>query len=154
LTKESYVLKLKSSKESRLPMVFVYTQGRFRNLSTITEMERKENGSERLFVGDEIVDGNHREFLSTIETIVPVQGDWECLTKAGDKDGNTMILAVPVLAWGQTVYGALVPITATEPGGVDGPYALRRSGNDAVYSAEDLAPYKDEDEWLNGREIE
>lgn len=135
-------------------MVFVYTQGRFRNLSTITKMERKDDGSERLFVGDEIVDGNHQEFLSTIEAIVPVQGDWECLTKAPNKDGDTIILSVPVLAWGQTVYGTLVPITATEPGGVDGPYALRRGGNSAVYSAEDLAPYKDENEWLKGRKIE
>ena len=87
------------------------------------------------------------EEWEVIKKIVTPQGEWDCVI-ADSWDGDRLSEMVePVLVWGLTAEGQLIPITSFYPAGVTDPYALRRAGSGTVYSED--GSYPSAAEWLD-----
>lgn len=83
------------------------------------------------------------------KTLIAVVGEWEALIPYTD-DASKMAAytADPVIAWGLTRRGEVVPVTASDLDGVRGPFGLRRHREPRVYSAAVLGGYDNADQWL------
>src|SRR5258708_4626725 len=123
---------------------FVYVGGGYVNLRNIDQAKINKGGRYTLISDDKIVDDNNVDFLRTIVSVVAPQGDWECLSTISEEDGSKSVYAEPVLAWGLTVTGTLLPITTGERSGVEGDFGLRKMGDPRVYAG---TTYSDMDSW-------
>jgi len=78
---------------------------------------RTHEGRETVVFDDELVqtmaEVEGRGMLATVVEITSVTGEWEALTNL---DGTMCVH--PVLVWGLTAEGLIVPVTAAAPGGV------------------------------------
>lgn len=124
---------------------FIYTGKDYVNLDTVQVAKSKDDGRHQIVVGGKVIDDHNLEFLTTLVSVIPVQGEWECLLRAETPDSFT---CEPVIAWGVTVLGKVVPITPGEPGGVEGECGLRMMGRPRVYSPNNMGGYADDKEWL------
>ena len=125
---------------------FVYVGGGYLNLSQIERVRIKRDGRHELIVNGAVVDDNHPDFPAAIASVIQPQGEWECLSTISEEDGSLSLYDEPILAWGFTVTGNLVPITAGELGGVEGEFGLRKVGDARVYTID--ITYPDADSWL------
>jgi hypothetical protein len=129
--------------------VFIYTPRGYVNLDRVEMAPHKKNGKHGIVVDGEEIDDNNIGFLNVLVSVVPVQGDWECLTSIEEEDGSRSVLADPVLAWGLDTMGILRPITASEKAGVEGDYALRKHGENRVYGWGNIGGFSTAEEWLS-----
>jgi hypothetical protein len=126
---------------------FVYTPRGYVNLDGITEARFKRTGGFELYAGDTPIDADHPDFPDLVVSVLPVTGDWECLSVCAEEDGSDSLWSEPVLAWGFTVTGHLIPITPSETSGVADGFALRRAGTTRIHEA-GFGEYEDETSWL------
>lgn len=130
---------------------FVYTSKGYLNLAKVELARSKANSTGMELISEEgiVLDADNRDFASKIISIVACGAEFECLTAiGGDEEHPDQVGAEPVLAWGLTSLGSLVPITPGYPGGVtEEPYALRKVGSPLVYSA-DHVTLPDDKAWL------
>ena len=127
-------------------MAFVYTPNGYFPLSDVELVKIKKDGKRELWVGGKVVDDDSSP-ENVLTSIIPVQGDWECLAIGEGEDGKTEIISEPVLAWGLTAFGRVLPVTASENSGVDGHYGLRRAGEEAVYGGS-MGGYVSSKDWI------
>lgn len=123
---------------------FIYTGKRYVNLDTVQAAQTKQNGRHQIVVDGNVIDDNNVDFGRTIVSVVAVQGEWECLRA----EALEFILSEPVIAWGVTVLGEVVPITPGELGGVEGDFGLRKLGSPRVYSPQSIGGFANDKEWL------
>jgi hypothetical protein len=129
---------------------FVHTPRGYVNLNGVTDARSKGNGRFELYAGDKLVDADHPDFPELVISALPVSGEWECLSTCSEDNGSESVLSEPVLAWGLTVTGDLIPIVPSETSGVTSDFALRRMGTSRVYEpGGDI--YDDEAAWLQIR---
>lgn len=128
---------------------FIYTPKGYVNLNSIQMAQSGQTNWRKLITNDGVVvDDNHPDFGITITSVTPVTDEWECFTPCGgDEAGTYTAECEPVLAWGLTVLGDLIPITPSEMSGVEGYYALRKVGTAPVYSR--YGQYKTPEEWVD-----
>lgn len=130
---------------------FVYTPKGYFNLQTVDRAVFKKDGSYELISKDVVVDDDHRHFDNLITAVVPCSTEMECLILCeGDHEHPEDEVAVePVLAWGLTVSGSLVPMTPSSMEGItDEPYALRKVGHPRVFTHDSIGGWANEKEWL------
>ncbi|HYH23701.1 MAG TPA: hypothetical protein VD995_34220 [Azospirillum sp.] len=127
--------------------VFVYTPGGYINANRIETARFNKDGRHSIVVDGVVVDSNHVDFGSLLVSLTPVSGEWECLTLCGEEDGTNSVWAEPVIAWGLTMLGEVVPVTPSERTGNFGNPGLRKVGTAQVHVS-GFATYKDADAWL------
>lgn len=126
---------------------FVYTDKGFVNITEIKAVRPDNKGKQRVFnKQDQEIDGDASDFFARVVSIIPTQGDWECLFQVLGGEGDGEICAEPVIAWGLTPLGRTVPVTPTTPDGIFSDFALRKAGDQAVYADETI--FQDADDWL------
>ena len=127
---------------------FVYVGDKYVALESIRQAVRAEEGRMVLSSAEGVVDRENTEFESLLLGLVPPQGEWECITPFVEEDGDLSPVIEPVLAFGLSVFGNLVPVVPSAPGGVMGEYVLRRPGQTAVHGVG--GPFAGGvDEWLD-----
>lgn len=127
---------------------FIYTPKGYVNLDKV-EVARHVKSSPihyKISVDDETMDTNHPMFGTTIISIIPIIGEWEYLSPCEEENGSYTAYSEPVIAWGLTAVGSVVPVTPTTPEGPQGIYALRKSGDSRVWESE--AEYENAKQWL------
>lgn len=130
---------------------FIYVGDRYVALDSIRQAARAKDGQLVLSSEQGIVDRENTEFDSILLDLVSPQGEWECITPIEEADGTLGAVSEPVLAFGLSVFGNLVPVVPGAPGGVLGDYVLRRPGQTIVYGAE--GPFAGGlEEWLDSLE--
>jgi hypothetical protein len=127
---------------------FVYTSQGWHNLDRVDEALFNGNRVD-LVVDGQVVDRGNPTFLEQLVSATPALTEWECIERGCEEDGPEAIVVTPVLAWGFTVIGALVPITATDMHGMHGNYGLREKGTHTVYA--DGSRYSDAEAWLKAQ---
>lgn len=71
--------------------------------------------------------------------------------KGDDEHPADEVLIEPVLAWGLTLLGTLIPITPSAMDGVtELHYGLRKVGSARVYSSSNIGGWASMDEWAAG----
>lgn len=131
---------------------FIYTPKGYVNLSSVEQARINQDGRHSIVVDGKIVDDNHVDFRETIVSIVPINGEWECLYPHNEEDNTKSLLSEPILAWGLTVLGSMVPITPSGMGGVHERVALRKVGDTRIYEGGAIGGFDDLNSWLQGRE--
>lgn len=127
---------------------YVYVGDKYVALDTIRQAVRAEDGRLILSSAEGVVDRENTELESTLLALIPPQGEWECLTPLEEDDGDLAPVIEPVLAFGLSVFGNLVPVTPSAPGGVLGDHVLRRPGQLTVYGTGGVFA-GGVDEWLD-----
>jgi hypothetical protein len=125
---------------------FVMIGNSYIRLDEITRFQRNKNGrfqieTESGIIGDEIYD-----FDDFVVDFIPVQSDWECLFADPDSGDTEPYWSEPVVAWGRTITGSIVPVTASNTSGVKQEFALRKVGDPRVYIPMH-ANYPDAESW-------
>jgi hypothetical protein len=128
---------------------FIYTQKGYVNLNRVEIAQHTKTTDHKIIVDGEVVD-ERNDFGTTIISMSPVQGEWECLLPCEEEDGTEQAISSPVIAWGLTVLGFAVPITPSDMGGVDGAHALRKTGDTRVFDQLGQE-YKDAADWIASR---
>lgn len=126
---------------------FIYTPKGYVNLNQV-EMAEHTKGTEYKIIIDGNVIDDKNDFGNTIISMVPVQGDWECLLPVENEDGAVEAESFPVIAWGLTVLGFSIPVTPFDMGGAEGAYALRKKLDDHRIFDQFGQEYRDVDEWV------
>lgn len=126
---------------------FISTSRGYANLNDIELVKLRRRNKYQFVVGGSIIDKNVPQFGNELTKIIPVNGDWECLTEIGDARHERHLRVEPVVAWGFTVLGAVVPVTPGSMKGVEGKFALRQRGQAEIYSADQT--YASQEDWLN-----
>ncbi len=132
--------------EEKMPPVFIFAGSKYLNLNKISEVSRKRDGKFNIFIDDEVADDNNADFENKITTVIPVSGEWECLQKVSEEDGQFSVYREPVLAWGFSVFGHLVPVVPSNMGGDDDWVALRKCGEEKIYTS--VGDYDDLNAWI------
>lgn len=122
---------------------FVSTSKGYANLNDIEFVRARRRDRHQFVVDGSIIDKNVPKFGNELTKIIPVTGDWECLIATAVP---TEALIEPIIAWGFTVLGAVIPVTPSKLKGVDGKFGLRRKGEEMVYGA--TQTYASGEEWL------
>jgi hypothetical protein len=124
----------------------------FYRLANVESAQFKKNDCYEIRIAGQIVD-ECLGFPDVIASVIPPQGDWECLTLcAADNDHAEEVLVDPIIAWGVTVSGALRPITPSEPEGVEGDdFVTRKVGAQRVYGSGNIGGWSDMDAWRRHR---
>lgn len=125
---------------------FIYTPKGYINLARVQMAQFTGTGKNKIIVDNEVVDENHHDFGSTIISVIPTQGEWESINILHEDDGSKSWISEPVIAWGLTALGHLTPITPSEMHGIEGTYALRKTGDTRIYTSS--ATYDSLDGWL------
>jgi hypothetical protein len=127
---------------------YIYVGDKYVALDSIRHAARGEDGRMVLSSVDGVADRENSEFDTTLLTLIPPQGEWECITPLVEEDGDLSAVIEPVLAFGLSVFGNLAPVVPSAPGGVVGDYVLRRPGRTTVYGVG--GPFDGGvDEWLD-----
>lgn len=133
---------------------FIYTPSGWANLAKVDlaafKKDPKETGHQLMSNG-QVIDPNNLNFGNTVVSVVACQGEFEYLTfiEGDDEHPDDEILVEPVLAWGLTALGSLVPMTPTAMDGeTDKHYALRKAGSPRVYSDQNTGGWPDAVAWL------
>ncbi len=127
---------------------YIYVGDKYVALDAIRQAVRGADGSLVLSAAEGVVDRENSEFESTLLGIVSPQGEWECITPFVEEDGDLSAVIEPVLAFGLSIFGNLVPVVPSAPGGVASEYVLRRPGQTAVHGVG--GPFAGGiDEWLD-----
>lgn len=86
--------------------------------------------------------------MSKVCMVVPNTEGWEYVaTTSPDEKGDLHLVSEPILAWGLTASGTLVPMTPTAPDGIlNGRYVLRIRGQPTVYDG--FIQYGNAELWL------
>lgn len=127
---------------------YIFVGDKYVALDAIHQAVRGADGALVLSAAEGVVDRENTEFESTLLTLVPPQGDWECITPFVEEDGDLSAVVEPVLAFGLSIFGTLVPVVPSAPGGVQSEYVLRRPGQTAVHGVG--GPFDGGvDEWLD-----
>ncbi len=79
-------------------------------------------------------------------SIIPTTGEWEQVYTCDDESGAAKVFAEPVIAWGLTAIGSVIPVTPTAPTGLPNAPALRKVGRPEVYVSS--TTYDSEEHWL------
>jgi hypothetical protein len=125
---------------------FIFTGNGFVNLRRVDSARRNGNGRYTLLEGDTVLDDNNPSFDETLVSIIPSQGEWECLTLCTEEDGSESVVVEVVVAFGLTVFGEIRPLIPSAMKGEVGAYMLRREGRTEI--AGPGGTFKDEAEWL------
>lgn len=126
---------------------FVSVGDKYVALDSIRQAVRTGDGALVLSSEQGVLDRENTEFDSILLALVPPQGDWECITPLEEDDGRLTAVAEPVLAFGLSIFGHLVPVVPSFPNGILGEYVLRRPGQSAVQGVSGRFPGGVED-WL------
>jgi hypothetical protein len=139
-------------KKWRTAMRLIFTENGYLNLAFLKLAKPKPNGRlELIGHDDQVLDADcPRHILNTVTETVRPAGDWEVLNLQPEDDGPTTWYARPVLAWGVTLNGQIVPISSSDMDDVDTcygrPQAIRKIGDPKVYCGG--AEYPDADAWF------
>jgi hypothetical protein len=126
---------------------FTRTARGFLNLDVVGEGIERSGGKFDLLVHGQTLDDKNAYFEKAITSIVASEGAWEVIIPVEpDPDGPRYVVE-PILAWGLTVAGHLLPITASEPEGVDGQFVVRQHGRARVYGVGNVGGWNDVDHW-------
>lgn len=129
--------------------VFAFVGTGYKNLDEVRTVRIGDGGEFVLLDANErVIDSKNKDFPETLVSVVPVEGQWEMLTLGEIEGGVQSVYAEPILAWGFTVLGNLVPIVPNAMNGVfDASIALRRKGTQEIYMGS-VDPYPNEKVWL------
>lgn len=131
---------------------FIYTPRGYINVSQIRRAAHNKDGTFRLTDHEGLeLDDRNMGFGEQIVSVVPCTEPLECLTfMPGDEEHPAdEVLAEPVLAWGLTTVGLVLPITPSSMEGVtESGYALRKVGQDRVYSGDNIGGWTNSEEWV------
>lgn len=126
---------------------FVYTTRGYRRLSDIKEVKIADDGKRSLWgEGKEQISEYHNDLDRYIISIIPTSGEWEQVYTLAEDDGMVKVYSEPVIAWGLTTFGTVIPVTPTAPEGLPDGSALRKVGRPEIYVGG--MPYENEDSWL------
>lgn len=126
---------------------FVHTGRGYRRLSDIKVGKIADDGKVTLWGEEnEKISEYGDDFSGHIVSIIPVTGEWEQVYTCTEDDGTTKVYSEPVIAWGLTVLGAVIPVTPTAPEGLPNSSALRKVGRPDIYVGS--TTYEDEANWL------
>ena len=129
---------------------FIYTPKGYVNLRTVERVNFKSDASHTIIVDGEVVDNNHKDFGDHVVSVVPCVTEMEYLTimEGSDEHPSDEILVEPVLAWGLTVLGTLIPMTPSSMEGVtELHYGLRKTGSPRVYTASNIGGWPSDEDW-------
>jgi hypothetical protein len=127
---------------------FIYTPKGYVNLDRVELAPHTKTGRNQIIVDGKTIDDNSVDFGKMIISVSPVSGDWECISPCEEDDGSYSLISEPILAWGLTALGSLVPITPSATDGEQGTYVLRKSGDKRVWDGSSMGGYDDADIWL------
>jgi hypothetical protein len=114
---------------------FIYTPRGYVNLGRVDVAKHLKSGRHQIVVDDEEIDNNCVNFGQTVISIIPVSGDWECLSTCREDDGTDSLISEPVIAWGLTAVGNVVPIVPSALDGDMRTHALRKTGDPQVWDS-------------------
>jgi hypothetical protein len=126
---------------------FVYTPKGLININQVEMIKHKDKNIEQIVVDGEVV-SDTIGFHETIISIIPVDGEWECIQECQEDDGSVSGHEELIIAWGLTVLGVTVPVTVLSPSGVHEPHAIRKKGKAEVYDSF-AGVYSSLEDWLN-----
>lgn len=90
----------------------------------------------------------HGNALETIVEIVPSSGEWEVVLPSVMLDEEDRCWSLPLIGWGRTLEGPLVPITPFHRQGVHGQrWGVRKEGALEVHAAD--GSYDDVNDFLD-----
>jgi hypothetical protein len=116
------------------------------NLDKIDMLRDGKDGYD-IFIADKHV-GTSKTIEEITVSLIPAQGEWECLSPCLEDDGTRTAIVEPVLGFGLNVLGSVAPITPTELDGIHrGYYGLRKKGEQRIYSR-GRGTFESEDIWL------
>jgi len=118
---------------------FVRTSKVFVQWDRVREIKVDKAGQKTLVLddGQEIPVGDF-DLESVITEIIPATPGWEVIIPWPDENDAYSPEAFPVIAFGRTALGTTKPITAFDPQGVQGNYALRAPNDQRVTSSEGI----------------
>jgi hypothetical protein len=128
----------------------IWTDKGYVPLAKIDLAKNNDDGTHDIVVDGKVVQTRYSNFAGTVFSLVPVTGDWLVLSEGENGREEIVTMEEPVLAWGLTVGGHLVPVTASESGGVQGDYRLRRADSDRLYGA-GIGGYESSPQFGNSR---
>lgn len=134
-----------------MSVTFVYTPRGYVRLDTIERAAFvRDSATTQLIAADgKVIDDGHANFGEVIVSIVACSTEYECLTIVeADEEHPREVCAEPVLAWGLTALGHLVPITPSSREGVKERFALRKVGSEATYCDYSVSGWPDAKAWL------
>ena len=128
---------------------FIHTSQGYINVDRIDRIVSKQEGVD-IIVGGETIEASTSPAESGVVSVIPTQGQWEVLEYIDDaeyfsKYGQSYFIE-PVIAWGLTLQGSLVPITPLSMDGTTGDFAFRQLNSARVYTPN--AAYDSLDAWL------
>lgn len=123
---------------------FIDTPNGYVSLDEISYVHRKKDGRFEIGTVGGILDGNRRHFDRTIVQYLPAPADLECLFF--DSDAPDSYFAEPIIAFGQTITGELVPVTLGWMEGIFHDHGRRKVGIPQIF--EDDITYPNIDDWL------
>jgi hypothetical protein len=131
-------------------MRFMYAGSGEINLDAIESLESLRGGKTRIRLrsGEVVEVDGHIDPWREVVQIIPVQGEWECLIAGFEPgSGEWFCVAEPIIAWGFTAKGSVVPVTPMDTGATleDG-YGVRRVGTKEIHVAE-TRTFADENQW-------
>ncbi len=132
-------------------MRLIFTENGYLNLAFLKLAKPKPNGRlELIGHDDQILDADcPRGILNTVTSLVQPIEAWEVLMLHGGDD-QVAWQGHPIVAWGMTMAGQVVPIAANGLGDVDPgdgqPQAIRKIGDPNVYCGDVM--YPDADTWF------
>jgi len=114
---------------------FVHTEpGVWVNLARVDTLRRLRNGNYEVTVDGRVVDDNCPGPDETIVQIVPNDGGWELLSLCDAGTPEMSVYVEPIIAWGLTPFGVVVPVTPMEPAGDHGEVAYRGHGDPRIFT--------------------
>jgi hypothetical protein len=126
---------------------FIHTEHGYRRLSDV-KMDKIDNDGNHVLRDDENnkISEHGEVLLQRIISIIPPSGEWEQVYTCKEEDGATKVYSEPVIAWGLTTVGSIVPVTPTAPEGVPNGAAVRKVGRPEIYVGS--TTHTNEEDWL------
>lgn len=126
---------------------FIHTERGYRRLSEVKSCSIDNDGDHTLLNDDDYKISDHGEILlGHIVSIIPPTGEWEQVYTCKEDDGVTKVYSEPVIAWGLTAVGSVIPVTPTAPKGLPNGAALRKVGRPEIYVGS--TTHTNEEDWL------
>lgn len=130
---------------------FIHTERGYRRLADVKAIKIDNEGNHTLRDDSNDKISEHGEVvLERIVSLIALTGEWEQVYTCTEEDGTTKIFTEPVIAWGLTVVGSVIPVTPTAPEGLPNAPALRKVGRPEIYVSS--TTYDTEERWLRSHD--
>lgn len=132
---------------------FIHTDRGYRRLSDVKKVRIAEDGKRSLLGEDNEKISDYGEIIDgRIISIIQPHGEWEHIYYMEDEDGGRKLFSEPVIAWGLTAIGSVIPVVPTVPEGLPDSPAIRKVGRPEIYVGSSI--YNNEEEWERFRDAQ